>query len=80
MERRKNHVPGGSQAGMSLANGKHKRWPSHRRPAGLASRVWKIDCMLADIQAQIERLQREQTHLGVVRGEVAGMKATWRCT
>jgi len=80
MGRRKNHVPDVPQASMSLVNGEDRRQPVHSRLARVASRIREIDCMLADIQAEVERLQREQTHLGVVRGEVAGMKAKWRCT
>ncbi|GKS63944.1 hypothetical protein YTPLAS72_12480 [Nitrospira sp.] len=78
MGRRKNNMPGVPQALMSLVNGKNRRQPVHRRPAGLASRVREIDCVLADIQAEIEMLQRERTHLGLVRGEVAGLKAKQR--
>ena len=74
----KNDVPGVSQTSMRLVNGEDRRQPVHRRPAGLASRVREIDCMLADIQAEIEMLQRERTHLGLVRGEVAGLKAKQR--
>mgnify|MGYP001291549644 CR=1 FL=1 len=79
MGRRKNNVPGVSQRVTSLVNGEHRRQPVHRRSAGLAGRVREIDCMVADIQAEIEMLQWERTHLGVVRGEVAGMKAKAAC-
>ena len=76
----RNNVPGVSQASMSLVNGKDRRQPVRGRLAGLASRIREIDCLLADIQAEIEMLQQERTHLGVVRGEVAGMEAKWGCT
>ena len=75
MGRRNNNVADVSQTVTSLVNRKNRRQPVHRRPAGLASRVREMDCMLADIRAEIEMLQRERTHLEVVRGEVAGMKA-----
>lgn len=77
---RKNDVPGGSRALTSLENGKNRRQPVHRRLADLAIRIRVIDCMLDDIQAEIELLQRERSHLGGVRGELAGMRAKWGCT
>jgi len=75
MESCKNDVADVSQTSMSLVNGENRRKPVHRRSTGLASRVREIDCMLADIQAEIGMLQRERTHLGLVRGELAGVKA-----
>lgn len=75
MGRRKNNVPGVSQRLTSLVYREPRQQPVHRRSAGLAGRVREIDCMVADIQAEIQMLQRERTHLGVVREEVAGMKA-----
>lgn len=77
---RKNNVLGESRAMTSLVNGKNKRQPVHRRLANMAIRIRVIDCMLDDIQAEIELLQRERSHLGGVRGELAGMKAKWGCT
>jgi hypothetical protein len=44
-------------------------------PPDLTIRVRTIDCMLADIQAQIQILRQERTHLGLVRRELAGMEA-----
>lgn len=45
-------------------------------PSGLTIRVRAIECMLADIQAQIQTLRQEMTYLGLVRGElVGGMEA-----
>jgi hypothetical protein len=37
--------------------------------------VREIDCMLADIQAHIQRLRQERTHLGLVRDELACTEA-----
>ena len=67
----KNNVPGGSRALTSLMNGKNRRQPVHRRLADLAIRIRVIDCVLADIQAEIDQLRRERTHLRLVRDELA---------
>ncbi len=72
MELSKNDVSGLSQTSASIMNGKAGRQPVYRRPAGSSIRVRDIDCMLADIQAQIQMLRREMTYLGLVRGELAG--------
>ena len=45
---------------------------------GLTIRVRIIDCLLADIQAKIQILRQERTHLGLVRAELAGMQAKGR--
>ena len=76
MELYKNDVPGLSQTSASVMNGEDSRQPVHRRPAGPKIRVREIDCMLADIQAHIQRLRRERTHLGLVRDELAGMEVS----
>jgi hypothetical protein len=68
----KHDVPGLYQTSVGVMNGEEIRQPIHRRPAGLTIRVREIDCMLADIQAQIQMLRRERTHLGLVREELAG--------
>lgn len=60
---------------MRRVNREDRRQTGHRRLADLAIRIRVIDCMLDDIQAEIEMLQRERTHLGVVRREVVSMKA-----
>jgi hypothetical protein len=75
MKLAKNDVPGLSQTAASAVNGGGTCPSVHRRPVGLTSRVREIDCMLADIQAHIQRLQRERTHLGLVREELAGTGA-----
>ena len=41
-------------------------------PPDLTIRMRIIDCMLADIQAQILILRLEMAYLGLVRGELAG--------
>ena len=68
----KNNVLGLSPTSVSIMNGADSRQALHRRPASLATRVREIDCMLADIQAQVQRLHRERIHLGLVREELAG--------
>ena len=49
-----------------------------RKPVGFTITVEKIDRVLADVQTQVELLQRERTNLGLVRGQLAGMEAKWR--
>ena len=55
-------------------NSEDSRLPIHRRPAGLSIRVREMDCVLADIQANIQMLRREKTYLRLVREELAGRK------
>ena len=75
MKLEKHDVPGFSQTSASVMNSEESRQSVHRWPVGLTSRVREIDCMLADIQAHMQRLRRERTHLGLVRGELIGMEA-----
>lgn len=72
MEHRGKGMPDSSQALASIVTGEDSRQPIHRRLAGLTIRVREIDCMLADIQAHMQILRREKTHLGLVREELAG--------
>ena len=69
MECLKNDVPDSSQISASVVNGEESR-----RPAGLPIRVREMDCVLAAIQAQIQRLRRERFYLRLVRKELAGRK------
>ncbi len=78
MEHCKDDVPGLSQISASAMNGEISRQPVHQRPAGLPIRVREMDCVLADIHAQIQMLRRERTYLRLVRGELAGMEAKRR--
>jgi hypothetical protein len=75
MKLEKHDVSGLSQTSASVMNGEEGRQSVRRRPAGLTSRVREIDCMLADIQAHIQRLRREKTHLGLVRDELVCTEA-----
>ncbi len=74
MERHKTIVPHLSRILASVMNDEESRRSVRRRPAGLRSRVRKIDCMLADIQADIQRLRQERIHLGLMREELARME------
>jgi len=74
MERWNNDVPASFQTLASVMNGENSRQPIHRRPAGLSIRVRDIDCVLADIQAEIQMLRQEKTYLRLVRGELTGRK------
>ena len=69
MERCKNDVPDSSQISASVVNGEESR-----RPAGLPIRVREMDCVLAAIQVQIQRLRRERIYLRLVRKELADRK------
>ncbi len=75
MERCKSNVPGLSQTSESVMNGEESRQPVHRRSTGLTIRVRGMECVLADIQAQIQMLRQERTYLRLVRGELTGMEA-----
>jgi hypothetical protein len=75
MKLEKRDVAGVSQTSASVMNGEESRQPVRRKAAGLTSRVREIDCMLADIQAHIQRLRQERTHLGLVRDELACTEA-----
>ena len=68
----KRDVPSLSQTSSNVVNGEETQQPIHLRLVSLKTRVREIDCMLADIQAQVQRLHRERTHLGLVREELAG--------
>ena len=73
MKHRRKRVQDSSRTLASGMIGEDSRQPIHRRLVGLTSRVRELDCMLADIQAHMQRLRREETHLGLVRKELTGM-------
>lgn len=78
MEHRGKGMPDSSRTWVSIVTGEDSRQPIHRRPAGLTIRMREIDCMLADIQAHMQMLRREKTHLGLVRAELTGgMETKW---
>ena len=72
----KHNMPDLSQTSTNVMNGEESRHSVRRRPVGRTSRVREIDCMLADIQAHMQRLGLERTHLGLMRDELACMEAT----
>lgn len=73
----KHNVSAVAQTSVGVMNGEESRPFVRRRPVGLTITVEKIDRVLAEVQAEIEVLRRERTNLGLVRGELVGMKATW---
>lgn len=78
MEHRKAGAADSSRILASIMTGENSRQPILRRSPGLTIRVREIDCMLADIQAHMQMLRRERTHLGLVREELAGdMETKW---
>lgn len=78
MEFYKDDKPGLYQKAPSVMNGEVNRRPYHGSPAGLMIRARRIDCMLADVHAQIQMLRWEMTYLRLVRRELAGMEAKRR--
>lgn len=71
-------APGLSQTSASVVSGEDRRQSVCERSAGLTIRVGGIDCLLADVHAQIENLRRERTYLRLVRAELAGGEAKRR--
>jgi hypothetical protein len=67
MELWKHTIPSLSQRSSSVINGERSRQPVHEKRVSLSNRMRGIDCMLADIEAQIRRLQQERIHLSLVR-------------
>ena len=56
----------------SLVHNAGGRCAPHRKSLRLTISVEKIDYFLADIQKQVEDLQREMTNLRLVRTQLAG--------
>ncbi|MBX3306294.1 MAG: hypothetical protein KF751_09635 [Nitrospira sp.] len=67
MTRWKDQVTHSAQTPLKVMNGEQVRQPVHEKWISLSARMRGIDCMLADIEAQIRRLRREKTYLGLVR-------------
>jgi hypothetical protein len=78
MEQKNNDLSGLSQTSVSVFDSGEGQQTVHRRLVGLTITVENIDRVLTDIQAQIEFLRRERTNLGLVRRQLAAMKASWR--
>ena len=71
MERRKNDVPDSFQTLASVMNVEGSRQPVYQRLAGVSIRIREIECVLADIQAEIQMLRQERSYLRLVRREMA---------
>jgi hypothetical protein len=78
MEPKNNDISGVSQIPVDLMNSEEGCETIHRKPVGLTITAEKIERVLADVQSQIENLRRDRENLGLVRGQLAGMEATWR--
>lgn len=73
MKRWNNDVPASCQTLASVMNG--EKSAAYSPEAGRsADQVREIDCVLADIQAEIQMLRQEKTYLRLVRGELTGRK------
>lgn len=80
MEFWKHDVASSSPSSSSVINDERSRQPIPEKRVSLSIRVRGIDCMLADIEAQIEMLRRERTYLSLVRAGLAGMDAKQRAS
>lgn len=78
MEPKSNDISGFRQPPVDMMNREESRETIHRKPVGLTITVEKIDCILADVQTQIETLRRNTINLELVREQLAGMEAQWR--
>jgi len=78
MEIRKHDVPSLLQTSSSVSNDEGSRQPVHGKRVSLSIRVRGIDCMLADIEAQIRRLRQERVHLSLVREGLTSLEAEQR--
>jgi len=67
MEPWKHDVLSSSQTSVSVIKDERSRQPVHGKRVSLLIRVRGIDCMRADIEAQIRRLRQERIHLSLVR-------------
>lgn len=73
MEPKRNDVSGLSPIPVSSVHSEEGRLSPHRTPLRLTISVEKIDRVLADIQKQVEDLQREMTNLRLVRNQLAAV-------
>lgn len=73
MELWKHTVSGLPRTSASTMNGVDSRRSVGGKQVSLSSRVRGIDCMLADIEAQIQRLQQERIYLSLVREGLTDM-------
>lgn len=78
METQHNDISGLPRPSVGMMNREEGEETIHQKPVGLTITVEKIDCILADLQTQIESLRQNSINLGLVRGQLAGMEAMWR--
>ncbi len=76
----KHDIPGSSQFSSSVIEDERRRQPAHEKRVGQSSRLRGIDCMLADIEAQIRRLQQERSFLRLVRNGLANVNVRLKRT
>ena len=76
MEPNQNDLSGLSQISVRV-NSREGRQILRQRPVGLTITVEKIDCILTEVQAQIEHLRRYSANLGLGKGKLAGMESKW---
>ena len=67
MQFREYDVSSASQTSSSVINDAHSRRSVRERRISLSNRVRAINCMLEDIEAQIQKLRQERIHLNLVR-------------
>lgn len=71
MKASRNHMTGLASTSSRGLNGERGRQSVRRTQAGLRNRVMGIDCMLADIEVEMQRLRDERIHLRLVREGLA---------
>lgn len=59
-----------AQTSSNVMNSERRQLPVRARQAGLMNRVIGIDCLLADIEVEMQRLRDERIHLRLVREEL----------
>lgn len=66
----KNRMIGLARTSSNVMQAKCSRQSVHRKQANLMDRVRGIDCMLSDIEMEIQRLRNEKIQLRLVRHEL----------
>jgi hypothetical protein len=66
----KNEVNGFARTSPNVIQHERDRKPISVGQAGLMNRVMGIDCLLADIELEMQRLRDERIHLRLVREEL----------
>ena len=78
MEAKNNNISDLSPSSVGSMDSEADRKTVHRRPVGLTITAEKLDCVLADVQTQIETLRQMTINLRLARVRLVGMEATWR--